>query len=227
MILIFQKTAIKKRTVNQKKIIMKNSVLCIGIALVSLTNVCNAANGVGIKGNSVAQKTSSTSKRTLASNHYIDSLTEYEVIESGCTNKIDKTIDELIAEDNAITENNFSNDTQVLDFEIINESDVFEVIESVKTNTIEKSADQFIAEDNAITENNISNDVQALDFTIINRNLISEEIIETPPSPKIEKTADQLIAEDNLITENNISNEIIALDFEIINKKLILVTTTN
>lgn len=206
---------------------MKNSLLCIGIALVSLTNVCNAANGVGIKGNSVVQKTSLTSTWTLASNNYNYSLTEYEVIESGCTNKIEKTIDELIAEDNAITENTISNETQVLDFEIINKSDVFEVIENVKTNTIEKSADQFIAEDNAITENNISNEIQALDFNVINGNSINEEIIETPPSPKIEKTADQLIAEDNLITENNISNEIIVLDFEIINKKLILVTTNN
>jgi len=206
---------------------MKNSVLCIGIALVSLTNVCNAANGVGIKGNSVVQKTSLTSTWTLASSNYNYSLTEYEVIESGCTNKIEKTIDELIAEDNAITENNFSNDTQVLNFEIINESDVFEVIESVQANITEKSADQFIAEDNAITENNISNNVQALDFNIINRKSITEEIIETPLSPKIEKTANQLISEDNLITENNISNEIIVLDFEIINKKLILVTTNN
>lgn len=37
-----------------------------------------------------------------------------------CGNKMNKTADELIAEDNAITENNISNETQALDFKIIN-----------------------------------------------------------------------------------------------------------
>lgn len=206
-----------------KTIIMKNSVLFIGIALVTLTNVSNASNGVTIKSNATTHKTSSISTRTLDNNNYYLSRTNDEVIESVKSNTIEKSADQRIAEDNAITENNISNETQVLDFNIINKADVFEVIESVNSNSIEKSADQRIAEDNAITENTISNEIEALDFSIINRISTGDEIIETPKLPKIEKTADQLIAEDNLITENNISNETIALDFEIINKKLIVV----
>lgn len=151
-----------------------------------------------------------------------------EPIEEVAINIIIKTADELIAEDNLITENNVSNKTQALDFDIINgNSMVFEVIESANPSKIEKTADELIAEDNLITENNISNETQALDNSVINSDSIVEEVIEIPTSHKIEKTADQLIAEDNLITENNISNETQALDFEIINTKLILVTESD
>ncbi len=151
-----------------------------------------------------------------------------EPIEEVAINIIIKTADELIAEDNLITENNVSNETQALDFDIINGNlMVFEVIESANPSKIEKTADELIAEDNLITENNISNETQALDISVINSDSIVEEVIEIPASNKIEKTADQLIAEDNLITENNISNETQALDFEIINTKLILVTESD
>jgi len=94
-----------------------------------------------------------------------------EPIEGVVINKISKTADELIAEDNLITENNISNETQALDFDIINGNlTVYEVIESANPNKIEKTADELIAEDNAITDNNISNETQALDFEIINKN---------------------------------------------------------
>ncbi len=43
-----------------------------------------------------------------------------EVIEPIVIYRTAKTADELIAEDNLITENNISNETQTLDFEIIN-----------------------------------------------------------------------------------------------------------
>jgi hypothetical protein len=43
-----------------------------------------------------------------------------EVIETPTSPKIEKTADQLIAEDNLITENNISNETLALDFEIIN-----------------------------------------------------------------------------------------------------------
>jgi hypothetical protein len=187
------------------------------------------------KENSLSQKQVTTIKtslklnpRTLFLRNFKNlNVNEYnngdEPIEDVTINKIIKTADELIAEDNLITENNISNVTQTLDFDIINEnSTVYEVIESANPNKIEKTADELIAEDNAITENNFSNETQALDFNVINRNSIVEEVIEIPTLYKIEKTADQRIAEDNLITENNISNETQALDFEIINKKLIL-----
>lgn len=204
-----------------KTIIMKNSVLCIGIALVTLTNISNASNGVVTKSNATIDKTSSITTPTSDNNNYYLNRTNDEVIESIKSNTSEKSADQLIADDNAITENNISNEIQALDFNIITKADVFEFIESVNSKSIEKSADQRIAEDNAITENTISNEIQALDFDIINRYAISDEIIETPKLTKVEKTADQLIAADNLVTENNISNETISLDFQIINKKII------
>ena len=142
-----------------------------------------------------------------------------EPIEAVSTNKMNKTADELITEDNLITENNISNETQALDFDIINNSIVgFKVVDYVKPFKIEKTANELIAEDNLITENNISNETQFLNFDIINSNTVVFEIVEFVNTSKIEKTANELIAEDNLITENKISNKTQILNFEIINK---------
>lgn len=44
MILIFQKKSIKKRTINQKTIIMKKSIVYLGVALLAFTNVSLASN---------------------------------------------------------------------------------------------------------------------------------------------------------------------------------------
>jgi len=85
--------------------------------------------------------------------------------------KSTKNADELIAKDNAITENNISNETFALNFDIINGNKiVFEIFDIENSNHIEESPDQLIAEDNAVTENNISNETQALDFELLNRN---------------------------------------------------------
>ena len=44
MILIFQKTTIKKLSINQKKIIMKKTIVYLGVALVAFANVSLASN---------------------------------------------------------------------------------------------------------------------------------------------------------------------------------------
>jgi ankyrin repeat protein len=44
MILILRKTTIKKSTINQKKIIMKKTIVYLGVALVAFTNVSLASN---------------------------------------------------------------------------------------------------------------------------------------------------------------------------------------
>ncbi|WP_310377689.1 hypothetical protein [Flavobacterium sp.] len=151
-----------------------------------------------------------------------------ETIESVPTIKIEKNANQLIAEDNAITENTISNETQALDYNIINNSSyAYEIIESISTSKIEKTADQLIAEDNAITGNTISNEAQALDFNIINNNSYAYEVVESVPTIKIEKTADQLIDADNAITENTISNETYELDFTLINKNQIFIIENN
>jgi hypothetical protein len=155
---------------------MKNSIVYIGIALVSLGNVCNATNVVDKQINTfqaeiLAENNILNGTESLMFYNINRDSIEIEVIESVNKNKIEKTTDELLAEDNAITENNISNETQALDFEIINKiSVVDEVVESVVKNKIEKTPEELIAEDNAITENNLSNETLSLDFEIINRN---------------------------------------------------------
>lgn len=155
---------------------MKNSIVFIGIALVSLVNISNAANVVDKQKKSFQAEIlaeNNISIGTKAFKFYStnrDSI-EIEVIESVNTNKMEKTPDELFAEDNAITENNISNETQALDFEIINRNSINdEVIEYANLCKIEKTPEELIAEDNAITENNLSNETQVLDFVKINRN---------------------------------------------------------
>jgi hypothetical protein len=155
---------------------MKNSIVYIGIALVSLGNIGNAANVLDKQMNTFQAE-------TLAENNILngtETLKFYninpdsiaiEVIESVNKTKIVKSTDELFAEDNAITENNISNETQALDFEIINSNSIVEeVVEIANLSKIEKTPEELIAEDNAITENNLSNETQALDFRIINKN---------------------------------------------------------
>ena len=155
---------------------MKNSIVFIGIALVSLVNISNAANVVDKQKKSfqaeiLDENNISNWTQTFKFNYANRDTTSLDVIESVNTNKMEKTTDELIAEDNAITENNISNETQALDFEIINRNSINdEVIECVNSSKIEKTPEELIAEDNAITENNLSNETQALDFGKINRN---------------------------------------------------------
>lgn len=128
---------------------MKNSIVLTGITLLSLVNVCNASNVVD-------------RKRDF-------NLVVLEAIDSVTTNRIIKTTEELIAQDNAITESHITNEAQNLDFTYINKnSPVSEIVESVNVNKIEKTLEELIAEDNAITESNISNEVQVLDFNFIN-----------------------------------------------------------
>ena len=155
---------------------MKNSIVYSGIALLSVVNICNAANVVDKQNNSfqaeiLEENNISNGTETFKLNYANRDTTSLEVIESVNTNKMGKTTDELFAEDNAITENNISNETEVLDFYVINSNSIpDEVIESANQCKIEKTPEELIAEDNAITENNLSNETQALDFGKINRN---------------------------------------------------------
>lgn len=162
---------------------MKNSIVYIGIALLSLGNICNAANVVDKQTNYfpagiLAENNILNGTESLMFYNINRDSIEIEVIESANKNKIEKTTDELFAEDNAITENNISNETEALDFEIINKNSIVdEVVENVVRNQSEKTPEERIAEDNAITENNLSNEIQALDFEIINKksNLVTDK----------------------------------------------------
>ena len=189
---------------------MKNSIFYFGIILVSLVTMCNASNTIN--------KQNYFYHSVIWAN---SNISNFEEIEAVISTKIEKTAEELIAEDNAITENNISNETQALDFNCINSFSIIdEEVSCTHTSKIKKTAEELIAEDNAITENNISNETQALDFNCINSHLIVDEEVESTHTCKNEKTAEELFAEDNAITENNISNEFIVLDFKVINRDL-------
>lgn len=157
---------------------MKNSIVVIGIALVSVIQICNAANVVDKQNHFFQTGISyenniSNGKQTFKFNCANRDSINLETIESVNTNKLEKTSDELLAEDNAITENNISNETQPLDFEIINKNAInYDVIESASSCKIEKTPEEIIAEDNAITGNNLSNETQVLDFYVINSKLL-------------------------------------------------------
>jgi hypothetical protein len=127
-------------------------------------------------------------------------LLSAEVIENMFSISKGKTIEEIIAEDNAIIENDFSNETQTLDFV---------AIENDLPSRIGKTMEEVIAEDNVIIGNPFSNETQALDFVAIENSLPN----------RIGKTIDEVIAEDNAIIGNDFSNETQALDFNVINAK--------
>jgi hypothetical protein len=157
---------------------MKKSIAYLGMALVLITNVSKASNRIGNQ-NKLKQLVSITdgtvlSRVNIQNLNYLNSDSIItEVIEKFSSNKKEKTADQLISEDNAITESNISNEKMALDFKVINHPTTNEdVIETVNFSNKEKTADELIAEDNAITDNTISNEAQPLDFNIINKKLI-------------------------------------------------------
>ena len=175
-------------------------------------------------------------QRTAVSTHLDkpvigDNLNDFAMVERMPS----MSIEEVIAQDNAITENQFSNETQALNFVAIENALPYEN---------EKTIEEVITEDNAITENQFSNDTQALDFVTIENalpyeneksieeimaedNAITENqfpneahtfnlvVIENVLPYNNEKSIDEVIAEDNAITENQSSNEAQVLDFHL------------
>jgi len=197
---------------------LKESTKEVLVAKSLITKFSNAKK-LSIPNNSKELKLKTLFLRNFPKSTFNNSIGVDEPIAVDSVNRMNKSAEELIAEDNAITENNISNETQALDFDVINSiSNGDEVVEFVNIFKTEKTADELIVEDNAITENNISNETQALDFDVINSISECEEVVEFVNIFKTEKTAEELIAEDNAITENNISNETQALDFDVINK---------
>jgi hypothetical protein len=162
---------------HQKIINMKKSVVLFGIALVSLTHVCTATNVTSFIHNSLAQINISNVSTNMDHNNADKNAISDELIEPVRISKMKKTADQLIAEDNAVTENTISNETQPLNFDLINKNLISdEVIEPVSVSKMKKTADQLIAEDNAITENTIFNETQPLNFDLINKNVIGNTI---------------------------------------------------
>jgi hypothetical protein len=171
-----QKTTIKKT------IIMKNSILILGIAIVSLTNVCNASNTI----NAQFSQGSISSDYGLVSNEVVTvtkpSLKEdNEVFNPEIVIAFNpKTAKEIIAEGDKIIENTTSDDIEFMDYEesmkeIIAQSDL--IIENTVSNEVyplyfERTVEDEIAELEMIIESKVTNEVSPLDFKKINGNSI-------------------------------------------------------
>lgn len=138
---------------------MKNSILILGIALVSLTNVCNASNIINNQINQ--ERFFSDSDIVFQSNEMGTAVTSYlkkdtEIFNPEVVIKYDnrKTVTEIIRENDKITE--YVN-TDELEF-----------------NALEESMKEVIAQSDLITEYMASDE----DYTIYNGKGIEDEIAE-------------------------------------------------
>jgi Ni,Fe-hydrogenase III component G len=196
---------------------MKNSIIYLGITLMAFTNVITASN---VRQSFNMNDVSSTTNKTVsvetahakdvfivASNgNQLSQEIAFPVedttilnLEAVLFNTAEKTMEEIIAEDNKITETTISNEVYFL--------------------SIGKTMEEIIAEDNSITESTISNEVHFLQIRKTVEEVIAEDdkITESSNSNEvyilqIEKTMEDVIAEDNKITESTISNEVQSLN---------------
>ena len=170
--------------INQNKIIMKNSILILGIALMSLTNVCNATNMVSKSVNSFQADFFAGDNEVILSTVNVKmekpSLNEETEVFNPETviayNR--KTLKETIAEGDKITESSTSDDLEFMVYEesmkdIIAQSDL--LIESTVSNETyplygESTMEDEIAELEMIIESTETNEASPLDFKKINNN---------------------------------------------------------
>lgn len=164
---------------------MKNSILILGIALVSLTNVCNASSIIKHKNNTCQENVSDEYNVALLPNTETTvkktSLNEEsETFNPGSVilyNNV-KTIKEIIAEDDKIIENSESDSLDFLLYEesmkeVITQSDL--VIENTVSNEVhplyfERTVEDEIAELEMVIESTVSDETRPLDFKKINAN---------------------------------------------------------
>jgi hypothetical protein len=171
------------QSINQISIIMKNSILILGIALVSLTNVCNASSIIKHKNNTCQESVSDEYNVALLPNAETTVKKtplneESETFNPGSVilyNNV-KTIKEIIAENDMVTEYSNSDDLDFLVYEqqmkeVIAQSDL--VIENTVSNEVyplyfERTMEDEIAELEMIIESTVSNEIRPLDFKKIN-----------------------------------------------------------
>jgi hypothetical protein len=175
----------KKSIKNQSKnIIMKNSVLILGIALVSFSNICNAKDTVIlpyspfqniILSNDTEIEDNGTAKFVKPSLTEEALFNPETVIAFSC-----KTVKEIITEGDKIVETIVPDDSEFIAYEesmkeIIAQSDL--AIESNISNKtyplfFERTVEDKIAELELIIDSNETNEVSPLDFKKINNNSI-------------------------------------------------------
>ncbi|HKO77084.1 MAG TPA: hypothetical protein VJU52_07705 [Flavobacterium sp.] len=163
---------------------MKNSLLILGIALVSLTNVCNATNTVGRPVNSFNEDI------LVKENVGILSTERVKIAKPSLSGDVEvfnpetviaynrKTVKETIAEGDKIIENVATDDSEFMSYEesmkeIIVQSDL--IIENTVSNETyplygERTLEDEITELEMIIESTESNEARPLNFKKINNN---------------------------------------------------------
>nr|WP_315153653.1 hypothetical protein [uncultured Flavobacterium sp.] len=161
---------------------MKNSVLILGIALVSFSNICNAKNAVALPYSSF--QNTILSNDTQIQNEGTAKFVKPSLAEEALFNPetvisfSSKTVKETIAEGDKIVETIVPDDSEFMAYEesmkeIITQSD--QAIESNVSNEtyslyFERTVIDEIAELELIIESNGTNEVSPLDFKKINNN---------------------------------------------------------
>ncbi|QKJ63862.1 hypothetical protein [Flavobacterium sp. M31R6] len=175
---------------------MKNSLLILGITLVSLTNVCNATNTVDRPVNSFKEDVLAKENEGIVSTERVKitkpSLSgDAEVFNPETVIAFNrKTVKEAIAEGDNIIENTNSDDLAFIAYEesmkeIIAQSDL--IIENTVSNETcplygERTLEDEITELEMIIESTESNEARPLNFKEINNNSL---LINTFNSKKI------------------------------------------
>ena len=157
---------------------MKNSILYIAIALVSITTVCNASN----KQHNEIKKTRNTVSITSEKKEVIKKPSINEDSETFNPETViqyqSKTMESIIIENDKIIENKALEDKEFLVYEesmkeVIAQSNL--IIENTNSNEvyplyIQRSIEDEIAELDLIIESKVSNETRPLDFIRTNKN---------------------------------------------------------
>jgi hypothetical protein len=170
---------------------MKNSILILGISLLSLINVCNANNTVSKSVNLFQTAILTEDNEIIVPNEEVKIVKPslIEVAEEFNPENVisynRKTVKETIEEDDKIIENTTSDDLEFIAYEesmkkIIAQSDL--IIENTGSNVffplyIERTIEDEIAEMELIIESTETNEVSPLDFRKINKSSIIKNTV--------------------------------------------------
>ncbi|MET0759917.1 MAG: hypothetical protein ABWZ56_05825 [Flavobacterium sp.] len=174
---------------------MKNSIIYLGIALLTITNSITASN---VRQSFIKNDASFFSNK------------EYSA--------------EIIDSKEIVTETSNGNYSTIKVFSLVEDTAIFNP-DTIVFNAYERTIEEIIAENNKIIESSISNEVSFLyiekpiEEVIAENNQITESPVSTEIQPlQIEKAIEEIITEDNKIIESTISKEFQPLDFEKIKK---------
>ncbi|CAN1533346.1 hypothetical protein MCETHM1_01475 [Flavobacteriaceae bacterium] len=172
---------------------MKNSILILGIALVSLTNVSNASNVLNFQKVTFQEIALLSDNEIEPSNEKTTIAKPETVTDSETFNPetvlefVGKTTKEIITENDKITENTTSEELEFMVYEdsmrdIIAQSDL--IIENTISNetyplSFQTSIETEIAQLELIIESTVSNEVSPLNIKEINKNVLLQSTLNT------------------------------------------------